>query len=249
MAEPVHVIGSYLSPYVRKVLVCLDLKGIAYTIDPIIPFFGNDHFTELSPLRRIPVLQDHQVTLCDSSVICQYLEDRYPNPAIFPADHAQSAQARWWEEFADTRMGDVFIWQLFNQLAIGPFVWGKQPDQTVLDKILNVELPHVMDHLERHMPHQDWLFGALSLADISIAAFFRNAAFARWKPDANRWPNTAALVERTLALEPFARLIPFEEKMARTPIPQQREALKAMGAPISETTVGTDKPVRGPLTQ
>jgi len=42
------VIGSYLSPYVRKVLVCLDLKGIAYEIDPIAPFYGNDEFAHMT---------------------------------------------------------------------------------------------------------------------------------------------------------------------------------------------------------
>jgi hypothetical protein len=31
------IVGSYLSPYVRKVLVCLALKGVAYRIDPIVP--------------------------------------------------------------------------------------------------------------------------------------------------------------------------------------------------------------------
>ncbi|MCO2169110.1 glutathione S-transferase family protein, partial [Pseudomonas aeruginosa] len=41
MAEPLLIIGSYLSPYVRKVLVLLELKGIAYRIDPIVPFFGD----------------------------------------------------------------------------------------------------------------------------------------------------------------------------------------------------------------
>ena len=38
--ERVRIVGSYLSPYVRKVLVVLDLKGIPYEIDPIIPFIG-----------------------------------------------------------------------------------------------------------------------------------------------------------------------------------------------------------------
>jgi len=40
MKDSVRVIGSYLSPYVRKVLVCLDLKGIPYEIDRIVPFMG-----------------------------------------------------------------------------------------------------------------------------------------------------------------------------------------------------------------
>src|SRR5881628_3227997 len=97
----VQIIGSYLSPYVRKVLVFLDLKGVAYEIDPIIPFMGDDRFSRLSPLRRIPVLIDDQVTLSDSSVICQYLEDRYPEPSLYPRDVGARARARWFEEFAD----------------------------------------------------------------------------------------------------------------------------------------------------
>ena len=34
---PVTIIGSYVSPFVRKVLVCLDLKRVPYLIDPITP--------------------------------------------------------------------------------------------------------------------------------------------------------------------------------------------------------------------
>jgi len=77
MTKPVQIIGNYISPYVRKVLVFLDLKGIPYEIDPIVPFFGDDRFGKLSPVRRMRVLIDDLVTLTDSSVICQYLEDRY----------------------------------------------------------------------------------------------------------------------------------------------------------------------------
>jgi len=112
VAAPVTIVGSYLSPYVRKVLVCLDAKGLDYRIDPIVPFFGNDAFSELSPVRRIPVLIDDRVTLCDSSVICEYLEDRYPGPPLRPSTPEARARARWLEEYADTRMGEVFIWRL-----------------------------------------------------------------------------------------------------------------------------------------
>src|SRR5512144_3221002 len=129
MTKPVQIVGSYVSPYVRKVLVVLDLKRVPYEIDPIIPFMGDERFSKLSPIRRIPVLIDDRVTLCDSSVICQYLEDRYPTPALYPSDIGQRAQARWLEEFADTRMGEVLIWGLFNQVAINPFVWGKPTDK------------------------------------------------------------------------------------------------------------------------
>ena len=56
MVPPVRIVGSYLSPYVRKILVALDLKRVAYEIDPIVPFLGDDRFTAVSPLRRVPVL-------------------------------------------------------------------------------------------------------------------------------------------------------------------------------------------------
>ena len=53
MTTPVHIIGSYISPYVRKVLAALALKGIDYDIDPIVPFFGSDRFSAISPLLVI----------------------------------------------------------------------------------------------------------------------------------------------------------------------------------------------------
>jgi glutathione S-transferase len=134
--KPILIVGSYLSPYVRKVLACLEVKGMAYEVDHIVPFFGDDRFSRLSPLRRIPVLVDGDLVLSDSSVICQYLEDKQPDPALFPRDIADRARARWLEEFADTRMGDVFIWRFFNQIAIRPSVWGEKGDREMVDRTL-----------------------------------------------------------------------------------------------------------------
>jgi glutathione S-transferase len=245
--DSVLVIGSYISPYVRKVLVALHLKGIDYRIDPIVPFYGDERFSRLSPVRRIPVLLDDRVTLADSSVICQYVEDRYPAPALYPRDVVDRANARWLEEFADTRMGEVFIWRLFNQLVINRFVWGEQVDRSIVDRAVNEEIPGILDYLEGLLPADGFLFGDVSIADISVAAFFRNAAFARYSIDAARWPKTAAFVTRVLALDAFARLRQFEDLSTRTPIDQHRAALRDAGAPVSDETFGTTRPRRGIL--
>jgi glutathione S-transferase len=245
MTQPAIVIGSYLSPYVRKVLVVLDRKGVPYEIDPIVPFFGDDRFAAVSPIRRIPVLIDDRVTLPDSSVICEYLEERYPEPSVYPRDLADRARARWLEEFADSRMGEVFIWGLFNQVAINPHVWGVPTDAAVVEKVRNVDIPHVLDYLERQAPEEGFVFGELSIADIAVACFFRNAALARYQVDRERWQRVAAWIDRVLALPSFVRLQPFEEKCARTPIPKQREALAAIGAPLSALTYATAVPRRG----
>jgi len=243
--KQVQVIGSYLSPYVRKVLVFLDLKGVPYAIDPIVPFMGDDRFSQLSPVRRVPVFLDDQITLADSSVICQYLEDRYPEPALYPDNIVNRARARWLEEFADSRMGEVFIWRLFNQVAIKPSVWGEQTDSEVLEKTLREEIPHVLNYLETQIPAEGFLFGKVSIADIAIACFFRNAAFARFRVDSSRWPLTAAFVERVLEIESFERLKPIEDRLRRTPIAQQRTVLAEMGVPLTSETYGTDVPRRG----
>ncbi len=245
MTTPVQVIGSYLSPYVRKVLVVLHLKGIAYESDPIVPFLGDDRFSRVSPIRRIPVLIDDQVTLCDSSVICQYLDERWPAPALYPPGIVERAHARWLEEFADTRMGEVFIWRLFNQVAIRPFVWGEPTDAAVVDRALREDVPRVLDYLETQLPASGFVFGDLSIADVSIATFFRNAAFARFRIDAARWPTTAAFVERVLAIDAFARLRPIENALMRRPPAEHRAALAELGVPLTRETYGTATPRRG----
>ena len=245
MAHPVRIIGGHLSPYVRKVLVVLDLKGIEYEIDPIVPFCGNGDFSRISPVRRIPVLIDDQITLADSSVICEYLEDRNPEPRVYPADIVDRARARWLEEYADTRMGEVFIWQLFNQVAIKPNVWGEATDRAVVEKTLRDDIPPILDYLETQVPTEGFIFGAVSIADISIACFFRNAAFARFQVDATQWPRTAAFVDRVLQLESFQKLIPVEDRLLRTPLKQHRAVLKEMGVPLTAQTYGTEKPRRG----
>jgi glutathione S-transferase len=242
-----HVIGSYLSPYVRKVLVCLDIKGIPYRIDPIVPFHGNDEFARLSPVRRIPVLIDDAVTLADSTVICEYLEERYPEPPLFPSGPQPRARARWLEEFADTRMGEVFIWHLFNQFVIRRFVWAEAPDDRLVRKALDEEIPQILEYLERELPPSGFLFPAISVADIALASFFRNAALARYTIDATRWPVTASFVARVLDHPGFAALRPLEELLLRTPIPKHREALRAAGAPISDRTLGTSVARRGTI--
>jgi glutathione S-transferase len=243
--KPILIVGSYLSPYVRKVLVCLELKGLAYEVDHIVPFFGDDRFSKLSPLRRIPVLVDGDLVLSDSTAICEYIEDKQPAPALLPSDIRDRARARWLEEFADTRMGDVFIWRLFNQIAIRPSVWGEKGDREMVDRTLKEDVPSVLDYLESEAPGEGFRFGNLSIADIAPACFFRNAGWVRFQIDAARWPRASAWIGRTLATPAFQKLARIEDAILRTPIHEQRSALKALGAPVSADTCASSTARRG----
>ena len=239
------IIGSFVSPYVRKVLVCLELKGINYEVDPITPFFGNDEFRRLSPLCRIPVLVDGDFSTSDSSVICAYLDEAYPQRPVLPADPKDRARARWFEEFADTRLGDLFIWGLFYQKVVHPAVWGEPGDQQRIAKVLTEDAPEALDYLEGELPADGWLFGEFGLADIAIASFFRNAAYAGFEPDADRWPRVAAFVTRALAHEAFASTKKFGDIQRAVDIKGRRQALLDAGAPLTWETLGTPVPRKG----
>jgi len=245
MSPRFTIVGNYISPYVRKVLACMELKGLAYDIDPITPFVGDERFSELSPLRRIPVLIEGDLVLNDSSVICQYLEDRFPTPSLYPADVVQRAKARWLEEYCDTHLASVLVWKLFYQKAILRHIFQEDTDEAVVEHARNVEIPAALDYLESQLPAEGFVFGALSIADISIASYFRTASFVRYVIDAARWPRMAALVARTQALPVFQRLGHWEETALRLPIAEQRDALAAAGAPLTSWTLGTPSPRKG----
>ena len=245
MFGPMKIIGSYVSPYVRKVLVCMEMKSLDYEVDPITPFFGNDEFRRLSPLCRIPVLLDEGLVLTDSTVIAEYLDEQFPDPPLLPREPKERARARWLEEFADSRLGDLFIWGLFYPKMVHPRVWNEPGDQARIDKTLSTDLPQALDYLEEQLPPNGYLFGDMGLADIAIGSFFRNGSYAGFVPDEGRWPKTAGFVELVLRHPAFQRLHQLEMIQLSTTIEGRRQALLEAGAKLTSETYGQREPRKG----
>lgn len=236
------IIGSPVSPYVRKILIVLHLKGIDYELDPITPFYGNDEFSRLSPLRRIPVLVDGDLVVNDSTVIAEYLDEAHPAPRLMPGTAADRARARWIEEYADSRLGDLCIWRLFFPRIVAPRVFKKLPDEAELAKVTEIDLPSALDWLEAQAPGEGFLFGPVSIADIAVACPLRNAAIAGWTIDAARWPRLAGWVARVNVLPAYRRTLDFERAILATPMDERDAALRAAGVRIVERSVGDRKP-------
>lgn len=244
-ASPAPVlIGNPVSPYVRKVLVACAVKGLEPRLDPIVPFMGSDEFTAVSPLRRVPVWIDDQVTLSDSTVILEYLEDRWPEPALRPAAPADRARARWLEEYADTRLGDLFIWKLFYQRIIRPFVWNEPTDEAVVSQVLETDAPAAFDYIEGQLPPQGFLFGTLTNADTALAVSFANARWSRLEPDPARWPRLVAWLDLMDRETPLGRLNRIGSKVLKTPPPDHRALLPELGLAVADRTWGGAKPQR-----
>ena len=118
-------------------------------------------------------------------------------------------------------------------------------DWARIAKSLNEDIPAALDYLERELPADGFLFGEIGAADIAIASFFRNGAYAGFETDSARWPRTAAFVERTLAQPAIASLLPFEDVQRSVEIKRRRQALLDAGAPLTEETLGLREPKRG----
>ena len=84
---------------------------------------------------------------------------------------------------------------------------------------------------------------SLRVVDVPLG----QAGVAGYAIDESRWPNLHACVASALQHPAFVALNVFEQLSLKTPLPEQREALRAAGAPISPVTYGADQPRRGIL--
>ena len=69
----------------------------------------------LNPKREVPVLVDGDLVVYDSTLILEYLEDRYPEPPLLPRDPAARARCRQIEAVADEILFP-FVWDLIEEV-------------------------------------------------------------------------------------------------------------------------------------
>jgi len=94
-----------LSPYAQKVKIALLEKGVPFEA-PLPEAIGSGEsggrFAEVSPRGEVPALLDDDTSVFDSTVILEYVEDRWPAPPLLPTTPAERAQVRMLEDVMDT---------------------------------------------------------------------------------------------------------------------------------------------------
>ena len=108
-----------LSPYAQKVKIALYEKGIEFEIArPNLFAPPEGEFQSASLHHQVPALVDGDFTLYDSTIILEYLEDRFPEPALLAKEPRARAQARMIEDVCDTYF-EAITWALAEVRAFG----------------------------------------------------------------------------------------------------------------------------------
>lgn len=190
--------GANASPFVRKVMAVLAMKNLPYEHVQQMPFTGDTEYQKISPLGKIPALQDGDLTISDSKVICRYLESAYPEIPVYPAGLEDRARADWYEEFGGTVLAETAA-SIFFHRVMRPMFMKKEVDTEAVEKIIERKLPPQLDYMESQVPADGFLFGDIGVADIALASCFINAGYGDYAVDAERWPKTAAFIQRVIA--------------------------------------------------
>jgi glutathione S-transferase len=237
-----------------KVRLCLEEKGLAWTGTPVdLMAFENlkPDYLAINPKGLVPVLVDGTgesiVTIPESSVINEYLDDKHPEPALRPADPAARAAMRLWvlheEEalFAAVRPAslNLMMKQIFARLseaeleallahhpkphAVGALkkAFLAPPDAGAVEASRK-RLRAAFAAMEARLAGAPWLAGAgYSLADIAAApAIDRIERLGM----ADVWAGLAGVedwIARLTARPAYARARPPEDQ--RLPAPIQRQ--------------------------
>ena len=204
--------GSTLSPFVRKVAAYAAEKGIEIEIQPTGFPNPTPEFCTASPFRKMPALTDGDYCLSDSTAIIHYLEAKYPEPELIPAEPRARGRVIWFDEFADTILFGCGQKVFFNRV-VSPRFLGRPGDEAVAEAALRDEWPPILDYLETVVPGDGgYLVGdQLTLADIAVASPFANFRHLGIGFDPGRHAKTAAYVERMLERPSFK---PFVEREA-----------------------------------
>jgi glutathione S-transferase len=200
--------GVPQSPFVRKIRIVLEEKGLPYELESPIP---GQH-----PMGKMPVLRDGDMVVPDSSVIAAYLEKTRPAPALYPEDAAGFARALFLEEYADTAMTEGMGPIVFERI-VKPNFLGQATDQAKLQELLataeqrwlgkpvtvtGAPIPAVLDYLESQLPaDRDSVLPRFSIADVALGAHLGWLALAGFALDEKRFPRTARY-QRALEARP-----------------------------------------------
>lgn len=182
-------------------------KGLKFESKDLNPYTPPSNFVALSPLKKIPILQDGDFILNDSSAICAYLDAEYrTETSMMPETPRTLGKTFWIEEYADTALFSVISAGIFRPTFINQMK-GLPIDHETIAKAVKEELPPVLGYLETQLTDEEWFCGdGLTVADVSVFSQLANLRHAGHLPDSSKFPKLIAHFERVSARPTAAKL-------------------------------------------
>jgi glutathione S-transferase len=191
------IFGFPLSPFVRKVAVAATEKGRPFEWEPSNPQAPTEEFARISPFRKIPAMVDDGFSIADSTAIVTYLDAKYADPPLLPAEAEPRARAIWFEEVVDTVLIPAGAPMVLNRF-LRPTIFGIEGDDG--DAAAAEEaIERPLDYLESELRSDGWLEGEFSIGDIAFASAIKSLSYTGWAPDRTKHPNIAGWYGRVTA--------------------------------------------------
>ena len=157
------------SPNCQRVKVVLAEKNLSYDIVPIDLRKGEQktpEYLKLNPYGKVPVLTDDGTVLYESCIINEYLNEKYPNPPLMPADAGKRAKARILIDYGMAHLDGPYQ-KLRGELMKDP----KEQNSGVVDAAKN-DLRKLLQRFENEIGEQAYLCGEFSLVDAALIPRF-----------------------------------------------------------------------------
>jgi glutathione S-transferase len=192
----ITLFDNALSPFARKVRMVLEYKGLPFEAFDALAPGTRPRLAEVNPRVEVPVLKDGDLAVVNSSDIVAYLEHRYPQRPLYPADPALRAQAQGWERTADTLVDAIL-----HDISYGGLGFPADSTPPGLIEAGRADLEKVYAEMEQVLEGRDFLCGDLSIADIAIFPHFPAARVLGVSFDAKKHPRLLAYYRRMRELE------------------------------------------------
>ncbi len=161
--------GTLRSTNGSKTKVVLEEKALSYQVECVRPGDVWKKVPEVlakHPLGKVPYIDDGNLTLYDSTVINEYLNDAYPEPSLLPADPVGRARARALENYGDEGVLMKYL----------PMIWmpwwspEEDRDQAAMERGREGLRNEILPFVESQLADEGYLVGEFSLADVPFMA-------------------------------------------------------------------------------
>jgi glutathione S-transferase len=208
-----------LSPYAQKVKISLREKGLPFeTAMPGGLGAGGAQgaFVEASPRAEVPALVDGDVRIFDSTIILEYLDDAYPDPAMRPKSPADRARVRMLEEVMDTHF-EAINW------GLSEIRWFRRAEGDQAERLqgeARTQTEGFFRWLEQQLGDRAWFNGDdFGWGDLSVVPYVngsvghghppaRGTRLSAWLERANARPSVAACNEDIAKLNAAGATMP-----------------------------------------